>query len=280
MKKPDCYRLAVVDLFYEMGNFSSLEEIAKHYAVSLEDCQSEWQSIAMISQSCEQSEEAEPSQLSVNKILAYSREEAQKRRNRFSFWAWLKQPASAALVVMFVGLMSFQAWQVSQTPEQLAVVNDFNPPVVQGNALQKRLMATSLDQREFFRSIPSNTIRHPGQLATTVSTSSQQLNFGMDDFFVEAGDGVNIETDALFYRARRLQKQGYIKQALDDYLLLSQSQPDFAKERGLVFAVARCYELLGEREKAVAALENARSAFPRQEQQINAWIEQLKSETF
>ena len=89
----------------------------------------------------------------------------------------------------------------------------------------------------------------------------------------------NHDLETLYFRARKLEKQSYYKEALHDYLLISKYYPKFEYNESIPLAMARCYEKLGSNNQAVQILENYQNTKGNSED-IQLWIDLLKSETF
>ena len=87
------------------------------------------------------------------------------------------------------------------------------------------------------------------------------------------------DLEALFLRARKLEKQGYVQDALRDYLYLSRNNSFAGYQKVLPLAIARCHEQLGDKAAALSVILDYEKNFGKTED-LEFWKDELKSETF
>lgn len=281
----------IQDLFYGESKMT-LNDIATRHAVTLTRCQDELASVLFVSRVFRELPEDRVSQMTLNRIMAHAREKAQKLESKASVWQWILRPVlsfgSAGLAMLLV-LALWNHKPVQNSTNQVAgadqdakltpVVADASPSVKQ------RLLETPFDGKNFQDryTVPSKTRPYYNSLVSSVSVGNQDASgYSMlDDIDQKILSGTLEQQDlqTLYYRAVRLEKQGYIAEALKDYEFLAQNYPQFEYRQAIPLAMARCFEQLGEKSKALSFVQQYESQYGGSED-LNLWKDQLKSETF
>lgn len=275
--------MELLELYYGETK-RGLEEIAKKYSLSFEECQAEWQRLTTISQKFKSLPEHEASQLSINKIKVHACEKAAQMRKR-PFWQAFLKPVYGLSVVLVAGVFSLYAWHMHYQPHKTTVANTVThfPKNPVASMVKKRLFSTPFDKTPF-----SSTYRMPKRSRfLTNGVSSASVGNSSQDFFIDdeleykiANNSLNAQDlETLFFRARKLEKLGYYQDALHDYLFLAKFYPSFENQKVIPLAVARCYEKLGDKNSAISVLKSYQETYGKSHD-IDFWIDQLKSETF
>lgn len=258
----------------------SLNEIAHKYNVSPEHCGEELQKIQLIYRYYQDLPEHEPSTMTINRIRVYACEEAQRRASRF-FWVRLLRPVAAAAALCVLSFVSFHFWQDYRQAQNTLLATS---QVTVDSQAQPRTFALPFEQPTY------NPQWSVNQAATTPYLNSwaqpASIGFAGQD---SLGDELNMkmlhedlstqEVEALYYRARKLEKLGYYQQALQDYQFIAKRYPQFEYKKALSLALASCYQNLGDKDAALNTLENYVKQYGKSEDLI-FWMDQLKSETF
>jgi len=270
----------IIDFFYSETK-KNLEDIAKKHRVSVAQCEEVLEGLKTISYQFESFPEEEPSTLSLNKIRAYAKEKAASL-DRVPLWkVWLK-PATllASITLVSFGLLSVGDYIGSKKQQIVAVVPTAKVPT---NYVHERLLSTPFEKGmgEFFSS-SKNLVTRPTTSVPLANVSVGNNEFAIDDEFEKKMHSKSLDVhdvETLYFRARKFEKLGYYKEALNDYIFLNNNYPNLEYNRTIPLNVALCYEKLGEKQRAIDTLEAYEKAYGENED-ITFWIDQLKSVTF
>ena len=89
----------------------------------------------------------------------------------------------------------------------------------------------------------------------------------------------NKDIEILFFRARKLEKLGYYREALKDYEFINRFHSSSINLKSVHLAMAVCLEKLERKEDAIMLLERFESAHGTS-QEIDLRIDELKSVSF
>lgn len=269
----------IMDSYYGESTLS-LKEISNKHQVSLSECQTALQDLVLVSKCYQNLPQHQISQVSLNKIMAHAREQAESLGQHRSFWQVLLKPALSLSFVLLAGFVSFQVWQNNQ-PTKVAIKSA--APVSNENlVVKKKLFETPFDKsnvgghyrmtsrRPYFNSLVSPV----SMGGTSYSLHDDELDQRMLSKKLNVKD---VET--LYFRARKLEKQGYYQEALRDYQFISKNYPDFDYRQALPLGMARCLEKLGDKDTALNLLVAYEKIYGSSDD-IQSWKDQLKSETF
>lgn len=275
---------------------ASLKAIAQETGLTLKECEQQWNRFVGVGTAYRGLPEHELSQIAVNRVVAYAREEAARRpAGRFSFLTSFFRPgyALASLATLFtVTVMGMQAryaaspvMMTAQRTQVLAPAMGFSPTASLDADIPK--VSTPLD---FARSLPDFAapqrryqMSGPGSLATPVSFGETSRSLAIEDpldtkirarAFLSEKD-----LDGLFYRARKSERQTYYNDALKDYQLIANFYPGYPNIKAVRLAIANCLAALDHKEQAITTLEKFEDAYGGSED-IDQWIDELKSESF
>jgi len=278
-------KLEIIDLYYGELN-TSLQDLAKKYSVSLQECQEIWDTLVVISQKYQKLPEYQASQMSLNKIQAYANEKVLK--SHYSFWHTIFKPVASVAMILIVGFVSFIVWQNYPAKKSFQTALNTSNDIVDDNddiLVKKRLFRTPLDLDHFSSNLvlpKTKKRRFYYPMVTNVSIGQANQDFSLDDeidrkMLTKSLTSHDLET--LFFRARKLEKQGYFEEALYDYVYILKNHPNFEYYQALPLAMARCYENLGDKKSALTLLVSYEKTYG-SSQDIELWKDQLKSETF
>lgn len=253
-----------------------------------------WRWFAAIGESFRAMPVPEPSPIVINRLLAHAREQAQ--RPRFSFANFFLRPAqafgglAAALVAGFVG------WQVwfSGAPLATSVAQQQAPVMAPQVSVSTNVVPQSRAMAPFVlpgfslpESSPSNSRRFqlsgPGAFAAPVSFGDTSGRLAEDDVLDRKMMSQTLldehDLDAVFFRARKAERQGYYDDALKDYRFITKFYPGYPNLPSVRLAVANCQQALNDKDAAITTLEDFESRYGN-DQNIEQWIDDLKSESF
>lgn len=279
------FQIELLELYYGESK-RDLNDIAQEHGVSLEECQKEWQKLLTISEKFQNLPEIEASQLSINKINVYAREKAEHLKKR-PFWQAFLRPVYGLSMVLVAGVISLYVWEMHYKPSQTKVATLTTtfplPKDPMARTVKKRLLTTPFDSTPFSQSyrLPKKK-RFLNDNISSVSTGNGHSQYDMDDeldFKLSTKNLNSQDLETLFFRARKLEKLGYYKEALHDYLFIAKFYPNFENYKVIPLAVARCYENLDDKNSAIAVLQAYQKTYGKSDD-IEFWIDQLKSETF
>lgn len=255
---------------------STLEEIAESSGVPKEVCVRELQRMRLIADSFSLLPEEQASQMTVNKILAHARERAAQAK-RHPWWQVLFRPLYAASVVLGAGVVSILVWQAHQKSHDMIIASS------ETRLVNERLLATPFDEPPMaFQFKRPASRRYLNSNVSSAGLGQLGESFAMDEDLEFNLDPANLnehDLETLYFRARKYEKLGYLKEALHDYIFIAKFYPRFDNEGILPLAIARCYEKLGNKQAALSILQNYQKTYGESEQ-VEFWIDQLKSETF
>lgn len=292
--KHEQLKLEILDLYYGESGVS-LKDLADRFEVELSLCQEELQNVLFVSRVFKEVPEDRVSQVTLNRILAHAREAAEKQANRVSFWQWLLKPslsfASAGLaMVLVLSVWNTRGLWLTTEVEESSVAQQIQgnqESVASHNLVVKRLLETPLfDQQGEFQhySVPkSKNQPYYNSMVSNVSVGEDSdSGYSMMDevdqkIISRTLDEQDLQT--LYYRAIRLEKQGYIKDALKDYEFISQNYPQFEYKQALPLAMARCFEKLGDKKSSLSLIDAYEKSYGTSSD-LQLWKDQLKSETF
>ena len=258
--------------FYLLQSNQTVEQIAQKFGVPVTTCADELQKIHIISEHYKKLPELEPSTMTINKICVYAREEA-LRRSRKYYWLGFLRPVSVAASLVLVGFLAFFVWNSQQAQR--------NQMLAQSGQAQPRLFVTPFDAPSYDSQLSApqhSPYLYP--LATHASVGSAPA-YNFDDALNTQSFSDDLsaqEVEALYFRARKLEKLGYAKQALTDYLFIAEHYPQFDK-KAVSLSLASCYQLLGEKKAALEVLNQYVKLYGKTDELV-FWMDQLKSETF
>lgn len=279
------YQNELIDFFY--GEIkTSLEKIAVKYNEPLKKCEDDFRMIEMISQRFREMPDYSPHSFTVNRILAHAREKARESKKKTVWFSFL-HPAYSLVAFLFIGVLLFISSELSMLPSNhqntLAKTDQLNTRTLNLENVSKRLFSTPFDRHSFGVSdfYPKQKKSSPF-LISNVSSGLHVNQFDIDDdleqkMFFKSPGARDVET--LYFRARKMEKLGYFQEALNDYQVINNLSSDSDYQPSIPLAMARCYEKLGNKGAAVSILENYKTTFGGNED-IEIWIDQLKSETF
>lgn len=270
MKKTEFYQ-SLFD-FYLLQSDQTVEQIAQKYGMPVTTCAEELQKIHIISEHYKKLPELEPSTITINKICTYAREEALRRSKKY-FWFGFLRPVSVAASLALVGFLAFFVWSSQQAKQ--------GQMFAQSGQVQPRLFATPFDAPSYDTQLNASQ-RSPYlyPLATQASVGSVPA-YNFDEALNTQSFGSDLsaqEVEALYFRARKLEKLGYAKQALNDYLFIAEHYPRF-DNKAVTLSLASCYQLLGEKKTALEVLNQYVKLYGKSDELV-FWMDQLKSETF
>lgn len=266
------------------GQHFTPEECAAKHSVSEEQVYRDIADIKAIGRVYRQVPAPEPSQLSLNKINAHGREYCQRVNS--SFWNRILKPVplgSFALVL----LVAFGASQLSTTnssvPQPVASLSQ-TQPLQPGNSVPVDQVLNVLVQDPAANTLSNSTLLTPTFKNQNVRSVGVNKNIfpNIDVEFKQRYQNQKLtsnDVDTLFYRARKLEKHGFVKEALKDYLFLAKFYRDQVDQKALPLAMARCYQSLGRKDVALTLLKAFESGYG-ETPALNTWEDQLKSETF
>lgn len=248
-------------------------------------CAAEWRGFERISQAVKGLAEPSPSQLSLNKIMAYANEHAEQLPGR-GFWSFLWQPKlglALALLIAFFGTRTLWQGMFASGQDTTVAVND--PTVsdvpVSGMNIHSRFFKTPLDDMSPDAGLSTATSGTISYVSTDNRQTFGSQHFAFDDVLDQKmllNHLNDSDLDALFFRARKMEKLGDYREALNDYEFIAKFHPDFNNIQAVNFSMARCLQGLGYTEMAVSLLEQLKASDP-DNQDIKFWLDQLKSET-
>lgn len=285
------FQFEIMQIYYGESS-KTLKEARELYSVPSELAENEWRQLAMVSKRFNALPEYQPSQMSLNKIMAHANERAESLVKR-PFWQWLWRPSYALSVLVVAGVIGGFSWQhVPDTDKKMVVAQNqvvTSPIADNGTAYHsviKRLFATPFDRDVYdpTYSLPQKSSRYLNSLVSSVSAGNSAVDensfFADDDIDQKmlASPATPGELDTLFFRARKFEKLGYFQEALHDYLFISKNYPEFAFQKTMPISIARCYEQLGDKKTAALVLDSYQKSYGKNDD-INLWIDQLKSET-
>lgn len=262
------YQSELIDAFYAESSIT-VKEIAIKYELPLEKCQKDWDLIEAISRRFQQLPEYQPTQISLNKINSFARERVSELSKK-PFWRFFWQPGFAVAVFAVVGVFTFYLMHDSNLPKggpQVKVSQQTTP----ASRMNQRLFSTPLDDYPQKNHVFSNVSLGNGQ-------GEFSFDDGLESQFLSKNPTAR-ELELLFFRARKLEKLGYFREALNDYQFIEKFNTDSGYQKAVPLAMARCYEKLGQKNQAISVLENYQASFGSSED-IGIWMDQLKSETF
>lgn len=274
----------IIDLYYGESDLS-LKEISIRHQVSLKECQEELKNLIFVSKTYQQIPDLMPSQLSINKIMVHAKEKALELQKR-SFWQVIFRPAYTFAMILVIGVVSYYVWMVSGVSNQNNTVAQNNVVINNQNnnhLIKERLFKTPLDSNRFSKTYSLNKrgkYFYPN--ISDVNLGSQPGSYSLDDELDKKMLVNNLtlqDIETLYFRARKLEKQGYYQEALHDYVFLAKNYPSFKYQKALPLAIVRCYEELGHKKTALSVLEDYEKIYGTNED-IRHWKDQLKSETF
>ena len=148
--------------------------------------------------------------------------------------------------------------------------------------MTERLFKTTLDQMAGFDgSSPKVQSRDKSQnkfsLASPVSLGNTESNTISENLFKTNLNAKEVQS--LYFRARKFEQQGYLRDALKDYQFLAEFYPQSLPPQSLHLAMARCLEGLGQDEAALQLLKKSANRYGTSED-LQMMIEELKSQTF
>ena len=271
---------------YLDGTQAALPQIAARYNVALSACQSEWQSLQNITTAFHALPQITPPTHIQNQILLYAESQLLSEKTnawahvvtRFQAWrcaakffaALTLHPRYATFAtVMVVALSVFAFNHRAQEVAQSATL-DF--------AARARGLQTTLD---FHQPAPFFTPRRPSLIApVSLGDNPARLNDDTElDQKIMARALSDKDVDMLFFRARKFEHLGYYSQALQDYQYIAQFYPSYENRKTVELAIASCLEGLKQKPQAIGVLQNFETQYGSSEE-INMWIDELKSETF
>lgn len=261
-----------------------LKKISEENGVHLKECEKYWNEWKSLGENFRSHVTYEPSQMTVNKIIAHAREQASTQsflQKTASFWQFLFKPNAfagvmAALIVGLFSIYQFES-QNKQTSQQ-------NETFSFSQTVQEHVYRTPLDHKKdpiLTFEPKSHLIRQYG-VASPVSVGSQAglaVDEDIDQKILSREILSDQEVNVLFYRARKLERLGYYREALQDYQILANLYPKYKHQRTIQLAMANCYENLQEKDKAILVLEKFELTYG-QSNELDIWIDDLKSETF
>lgn len=290
MKNQDDWSFSeeLVDVFYESKTQPVWSELALRVGLSEEECKRQWQALSQLSGCLAHITLHEPQQMTLNRLSAHARDQSASRRWGIKkFFAWrLAWGTGFVFVLLLVGTPLFLR-QTQDSSPRLAH-QEISSPLL-NEVVKDRLLQTTLDeynqQHHMFSALPKikNTSRRDPQysLATPVSVGGQthySLDSESDDDLYKTNlNGKDIE--ALFFRARKFEKQGYFREALKDYQFLAQFHQSFVEPQIVHIAMARCLESLGQKAEAIELLQKSVGLYGATED-TQVMLDQLKSQTF
>lgn len=265
------FKDAYVDVFYGTADLTIEGKIHRH-RLECSGCENTWQEHLRLVGVLRTIPERMPSQVTVNKVLAHAREQAQKNERRSFIFSFLRP-----LVPAMMGVFALLAYQ--------KMAGD--PVSVTGSVAEQTLTENLADNEltmpgEFFhvdQAKPNISYVSTGTTPRTSPFGSQR--FGFDDELDRKKLLHNLtlsEVSALFDRARKMEKLREYRQALNDYEFITKFHPDFEYISSVKFSMARCLTMLGSKESAVKLLEEVRKDDPKNED-VEFWLDQIKSET-
>lgn len=241
-------------MVYHYGEGSwSLAVIANKHGVKLADCEDILAEIKLVTQHFKNTVERGPSVIAVNKIKAYAREHRESI-GPAPFWRpWLKMATLfASLFLVTYGL--------------LTTVFDFKIGFDDGFFSS----SVSKSPRLSVASVPLSVV--------SIGNGEQRFDDDLDQkMHTKTLSGHEIET--VYFRARKREKLGHYKEALQDYTFLTNFYPDFAYGKYLPLNLALCHEMLGDKKGALAILGSYQKTHGG-DKDITLWIDRLKSVTF
>lgn len=271
--------------FYYGESKHDLAAIANKYGVSLDECQEQLNQFTTISQKFQELPEHQSSQISLNKITVHARDKAAQAK-RHPLWRFFLNPAYGLSMVLVAGVFSFFTWQMHNKPTQtqIAITQPVGPNATISRTVKERLLTTPFDQTPV-----STHYRLPKfKRFLNNNVSNVSLGNGQSDAY-DLDDDIDIKLDprkltihdleTLYFRARKLEKLGYYKRALHDYIFIAKFYPHFENYQVLPIAIARCYEQMGNKKAALSVLDSYQKTYGGSED-IKFWIDHLKSETF
>lgn len=278
----DEFRNQIIEVFYGESSLS-LADISKETGIPEEECQRQFDLLKDMQEIMAKIEEEDPSQISVNKILAHARSPEEEK---VSFWKRVFQnplPSAFGIAsVLFVGFVSFSILKNEiQDTSKVAT----NHAESHENALNEHILTTPLDKRET-TDLNSYFKRYKFYRPSTPIYNVSVGNHNQNDFWDDDLERkmmnfslVDKDVESLFFRARKFEKSGYYKDALKDYTFITKYFPNFKNNKSIQLAMARCLEALQQNQKAIHVLEDFEKHYGSSEE-IELWIDELKSETF
>jgi hypothetical protein len=257
-------------------------QVVEHLGVC-QTCAAEWHGMERIAQMTRASSVLSPSQLSINKILAYANARAEELEGR-AFWRFLWQPRLAlALIVALAVFGTHDYWRgLVPGAGDIAVNNVANDDVLApSRVISQHLFHTPLDDMSPGMGLSTATSGRVSYVSTGPTRMFGSQHFAFDDGLDQKmllGPMNDSDLEALFYRARKMEKLGEYREALNDYEFISKFHPDFNNIKAVNFSMARCLQELGYHEMATALLKQLKVEDPENED-IDFWLDQLKSET-
>lgn len=248
----------------------SLAQIAERHGVEVTFCENRLLEIKAVTQPFRNIPEREPSIMVLNKIKAYACEYLQERANASIWRPWIRFAAVFASFVVLVFGLSRMAGLHKQSENKIA------------KGPTSEMLVDPVKERLFTHFFANGNLPKGNLPLAPVSIGNGEYSFGDDSeleqkMFTKSLSGHDVET--LYFRARRLEKQGYFQEALQDYSFLARNYPDFAYGRYLPLNAALCHEMLGDKEKAIEILNTYQETYG-EDKDVTLWIDQLKSVSF
>lgn len=270
------WKTEVMSLYYQDSS-RSLEAIAAEYRMSFEECHSYFKSLSWVSHVFRKWPDEDPSPWLAGKVLARAREE---KTRFFPLLGFLRPRAiralAGALPVLLVGFIGFKIWQTEPKDPFVQVVASHQ--ILTSSPEQEQDFPVPL--RSYFRSGAG-----PGASTRLVPVSvgpafaDPDVDSKLDQKILARSSLIEHEVEALFFRARKLQQLGHYREAIRDYEFITKFYPRFQHVLTIPLALASCYEALDEKERAISVLQKFEKNHGDSDE-IDLWIDELKSETF
>lgn len=278
MEQKQKFSEELVVAFYEFET-PDWQELARKTGLSVEECQNQWASLEGLAHVLSGLEEKEASVMTLNRLSALAREAVEKKSVPFWQKVFNVRTGFAYALTILVAVFGFQTFNsdgdLNMAFNDVAVEND--------SPFQGHVMSTTLDHYQdspmfvsASRSLPtfnSFSKASPVSLGATYNLAND-----LDDTMFSRNLNAK-QLEALFFRARKFEKQGYYREALKDYQFIAEFYPKSAHPQLLHIAMARCLEGLGQTENAVEILENSAKRYG-QSKELRIMMEQLKTQTF
>lgn len=282
---------------YFKGSSAELSHIAKKHGVALAKLETEWRRLVWISQTFKEANDLQPSQLTINKILAHARASVvdEHSTRKLGFLTQWFLPTSAFASVVVVAILGFLSLQTLRAP-----LGD-SMPLVRTEVLDSTTVANSndtttnnhqlmtpLDLRQNFAPSFSAPAPHygfmgPGALASPVSLGATVTKLAVDetlDHKILSGSVLNDkDLETLFFRARESEHQGEYQNALKDYQFIVNFYPASANQKTIQLAIANCLQSLQEKGLAIQVLQKIQDTYGASDD-VAQRIDELKSVSF
>lgn len=269
------------------GQTFTPEECAKKHDVTEEKVYRDIADIKALGRVYRQMPSVQPSQLSINKINVHAREYCDRVKQ--SFWHRVLKPVPlGSLALMMIVAFGATQYQPAQTNvaqnEQPTVLASHSSPVVPGDSKPVNQILNVLVQDPAANTLSNATFLNPTFKNNAVRSVSVNKNIfpNIDREFKQRYKEqklTNHDVDTVFHRARKLEKHGFVKEALKDYLFLAKFYRDQVDQKALPLAMARCYQSLGRKDVALTLLNAFETGYG-EDPALRTWEDQLKSETF